>query len=46
MMKKVFSLMIAFLLITSSLLSTASIVEAAPKKQNRAIMGVSALTPQ
>ncbi|QUP86788.1 glucosaminidase domain-containing protein [Exiguobacterium sp. PFWT01] len=46
MMKKLFSLMIAFLLITSSLLSTASIVEAAPKKQNRAIMGVSALTPQ
>ena len=46
MMKKFFSLMIAFLLITSSLLSTASIVEAAPKKQNRAIMGVSALTPQ
>ncbi|WP_214885359.1 MULTISPECIES: glucosaminidase domain-containing protein [unclassified Exiguobacterium] len=45
-MKKVFGFIVAFLLITSSFFSTGSIVEAAPKKQNRAIMGISALTPQ
>ncbi|MDA5561731.1 glucosaminidase domain-containing protein [Exiguobacterium sp. MMG028] len=45
-MKKVFGFIIVVLLVTSSFVSTGSIVEAAPKKQNRAIMGVSALTPQ
>ncbi|WP_215144468.1 glucosaminidase domain-containing protein [Exiguobacterium qingdaonense] len=46
MLKKVFGFIVAFLLITSTFVSTGSLVEAAPKKQNRAIMGVSALTPQ